>query len=226
MARVQYGVFVTEIKGKVQGHVLQGGNVGFVLRNKGYTKGNSSRVRFVSSKNVAIVAQGWRTLTDVERAAWEAYAPTWPFVNKFGAPYTGTGYQVFMACNVARLTTEEDWFPDVPLSATASNPGIFTLATSTTASLTCAITIASVLNDQIFIYASAPVSAGRNGNNIAMRFIGNYSYDSVSTFNIRSAYIAIYGSYPVGSKIFVRAEFRNEDNTYAMFQQFANAIIT
>jgi len=99
MALVKYGALITEIKGKVNGQVFQGGNAGFVLRNKNSRPGNDSLSRSAATNLMSQVAGSWRYLSPAERLAWSTAAENWLFVNRYGETYTGSGYQMYCAYN-------------------------------------------------------------------------------------------------------------------------------
>ena len=49
--------------------------------------------------SLALVAAAWNLLTVNEQQSWDDVAVNFPFKNKFGDIYTGSGYQVFMRLN-------------------------------------------------------------------------------------------------------------------------------
>lgn len=49
--------------------------------------------------NLATTAAMWNKLSQAEQQSWNDAAPGFPFKNKYGEYYTGSGYQVFMRLN-------------------------------------------------------------------------------------------------------------------------------
>lgn len=225
MAKVRYGSIVTEIKGGIAGQVFQGGNVGFVLRSKGYTPGISNVRRQSATRTLSTVTSAWRSLSDSNRAAWEALALTWPFVDKFGNTYYGSGYQVFVSYNNALVAMEEDIVNTPAAFVMPTDPGTITLNTLTTAAMAIDVPNLDLLADNLQIFASAPVSAGRNGNNIRMNFIDSFDYSIPGPFSLFTKYQSVYGAYHTGAKVFFKAVVRNLDYPFPRYQQTFNGIV-
>lgn len=104
MAVVKYGSIVTEIKGKVNGQVFQKGNNGLILRTRAYSQGRTSQVFTKAKNNMSTIARLWASIDIVSQGMWTAAAPDWPFYDKFGNAYVGSGYQYFVAFNTLLLT--------------------------------------------------------------------------------------------------------------------------
>lgn len=226
MAKVLYGAIVTELKGKINGQVFQGGNVGYVLRNKGYTPGISNNLRQFANSNLTAVTTAWRTLSDADRSAWNAIAGSWPFTNKFGTTYYGSGFQVFVAYNTALLTMEYPQVTTPGAPTIPTDPGAVDFNTATTSALAFDIPNTTVNPDVLQLFASRPVSAGTNGNNVAMRLIDQFDYSIASPFSFFTKYTQLYGAYNVGSKIFIKLVARSSVWSYPHFVQYANKIVS
>lgn len=226
MARVQYGTIVTEIKGKVQGQVFQGGNVGFTLRNKGYTKGLSSQARQLANTRLSAQAAAWRSLTDLQRAAWSGIVADWLFYNKFGAAYQGSGYQVYMAYNTILTSfgfsaVEEPGAVDSP-----SDPGEQTLICESENELLYSRENVGVTYDQANYYACAPYSAGQNSNNKRWIKIGTESEDASSSIDLRPYYENYFKWPEVGQKVAVKVVHYNTQYPYPFYEVVLDAICT
>ncbi len=129
MARVQYGVIVTSLKGNIGGQTFQNGNTAKVLRSKGYRKGSLSVKRKAQNLNIISSASAWRTIFQSDRELWATARTNWPFKDKFGNTYYGSGYQMYVAYNTALklLGFPSVTDPDVPLSA--NDPGSVSIGT-------------------------------------------------------------------------------------------------
>jgi hypothetical protein len=173
MARVQYGVIVTELKGKINGQVFQGGANGFVLRNKGYTRGSTSVLRQAANNNLVTNTSNWRNLTDGQRASWNSGTANWLFTNKFGATYTGSGFQVFNSLNTTLLSLGLTPVSTMPSVAAPNNPGTVSAVLVNNGDLV--ITWVNNMDSDCYlaVWASPVVSAGRNLNYPRLRRLGS-----------------------------------------------------
>lgn len=204
MVQVKYGVIITELKGKMGGTVFQAGNNSQIMRSKGYRKGTSSEARQNANRQMVSQAQRWRTLSDSDRANWESNKASWVFYDKFGAPYTGSGYQVFVAYNTLLLSTGQ--------STTDTYDGTInweTIALGTVEySLTTGIYIGwgsfTSQSQLVQLFMSAPGSQGKSTNNAKYRLIETENSSLVVKFSDTASYESLYGVPVLGSKIAVK----------------------
>lgn len=102
MAVIKLSGIVTEIRGKVGGSLFRKSNVASTLSNKPSMNMNRRGKTIPAGWNlkaqgwVAVASRKWRELTAGEREAWASAAVNFPFYNKAGEEYIGSGYQLFM----------------------------------------------------------------------------------------------------------------------------------
>jgi hypothetical protein len=208
MARVQYGTIVTALKGNIAGQTFQNGHVSKVLRNKGYRKGKSSFARQAQLSVLMQATSAWRNLTVSQRDVWNGLSGVWPFTDKFGNIYYGTGYQRFVAENTALILIGEAMLtaPDLPLSA--NNPISFSPSYSLTGGGQIEWSGTIAISQMLQIFASAPCSPSRNGNNVKYRLIDTEDMIGSSNIDFDPYYTAIYGVPPLGSCIYIKLAIR------------------
>jgi hypothetical protein len=100
MASVKFGMLITEAAGKVGGQILQRGRTGGQLRNLSKPPLRNQNSTAFRKLPFAIVSQTWRTLTPSQIIDWNNLALTQTRSNKFGDPYTPTGFQLFTELNL------------------------------------------------------------------------------------------------------------------------------
>lgn len=209
MAVVKYGVFVTELKGKIAGQVFQKGNGANVLRNKGYARGASTVRRSAAVARMVSVSSLWRTLTAPQAATWVALSLTWVFFDKFGDPYYSSGYQVFVAYNVALLSM------GLPTESTAgasvANEDVVVNTLEVTTPNVLEITTASLTTATMImqIYASAPLSVGVLRTNLRYKLLGQLVASSATYINLGDEYVAAWGAMPSAARITCKFVVRN-----------------
>lgn len=106
MPKIQLSALATDMKGKSGGSVF--------ARNKGglYFRANPKPVQKKSYKwqgqkaNFTRVSSSWRSLTNVQRVAWETMAVNYPATDAWGNEYTPSGYQLYMRLNTVLLSHE------------------------------------------------------------------------------------------------------------------------
>lgn len=56
-------------------------------------------VTYTAQRTLRQITKFWQTLSPSDRAAWDAAAINFPFKNRYGQSYTGSGFQVFTSIN-------------------------------------------------------------------------------------------------------------------------------
>lgn len=209
MASVQYGALITALKGNVGGSTFQNGNIAKVLRNKGYRAGKSSTIRQTVVGRLISQTTRWRSLTDVERAAWASASGDWPFTDKYGNTYYGSGYQMFSAYNIALVSMGEA-VVDTPVAAPTVEPVVpadpdFTANTEVVWNIDNTTTASQIVQ----CYASAPMSQGKSGGNVPYKYIGSFDSSSADQLVDTTVYPSLFGWAPVGSLVMMKMVVRD-----------------
>lgn len=219
MASAQYGVIITELKGKVAGQVFQQGNTSTILRNKGYRKGSTTNLSSESKIRMQSVTQAWRNLDDEDRAAWSAAAENWTFTNKFGVPYQGSGFQVFSAYNNNRIVMGLAPVTSPGAVTSSLDPGAIGVDSNWPGNFSVAWGNALDTDNRLAIYASNMISPGRNTNNAKLRLVAVASGASTAFWEFSAQYVALYGPMVIGMKVVLKYIMRNNTwpiNTYVV----------
>lgn len=208
MAVVKYGTIVTELKGSIAGQVFQAGNKCKVLRNKGYRAGTRSVARQAVTSRLSVQTTRWRSLSDSERSAWLAANTDWPFTDKYGDTYYGSGFQYFTACNIALVSIQQMTVdaPPTPVSYEAITPSAGEVNTSNE----CVFNIdaTTTLSQTIQCYATAPMSQGNSGNNVRYYYIGNFNSSTADQLVDTTVYVSLFGTPPVGALVMLKMVVR------------------
>lgn len=142
MATIKFGAIVTDMRGKLGGHVFQKGNQSSVLKQWSSPRQSPSFFKDVRTANLGSVRNSWNALSTNARLQWNLLAPNYFFKNKFGDTVAYNGYQLFLYVNMNQLkgqqsliTSPANLSPNVPrsiLSSAAIDVGAGTLAISGT----------------------------------------------------------------------------------------------
>jgi hypothetical protein len=123
MAVVKYGSIITQLKGKLDGHVFQRCGQSLSIRSISARKLTSSVAKSVSKKKMGFVASSWRSISASQKAAWSAAAPTYPTLDKYGNRIVLTGFQLFVFINKryslispSYVSTASNYAPPAPNS--------------------------------------------------------------------------------------------------------------
>ena len=100
MASIKFGSFITDIRGKVGGSIIQGGRTGSQLRNLSQPIKTVSPLSSQRKANFASFTQAWSQIGATDQNLWNVFASFQTRHNKFGDPYTPTGFQMFNEFNL------------------------------------------------------------------------------------------------------------------------------
>jgi hypothetical protein len=161
MAKFILGGIVTNIAGSVGGTTLRRVPNGFSMYNK--AKGTSQARLLLNPRvpQIANIFQRWASLTDTERAGWNAQALLVTFPDKFGVAKNLTGRQLFSKANIQLLpdnSTVNDstgfttTTPDYTLDGIVMNvdDGILTATVSPLAGAVTLLFSVEISNKQIY----------------------------------------------------------------------------
>lgn len=150
-------------------------------------------------------SQGWRSLTDAQRAGWKSLGESISRNDSLGQAYTLTGPQAYIMVNNNNLDTGNAVVSAAPALLTPG--GLETLTVTTTGGTLSAAYTGTPLGAgcKLLIYASPQRSAGRNFEQ-DFRLIHVSAAAAASPANILSAYTAKFGAPVVGNKIFFSAQ--------------------
>jgi len=198
MARVQYGAFITQLKGSIAGSTFQSSRHGFSVRNKPIAPKGRSTDQNTLRDYWRIVSQHWRTLPQADRDTWAAVAPSWPAVDAYGNSITLTGFECYMRSNYKKYIVKQKIADIGSLPVVLYNP-VITDVVASIALGTIILTFANGPVDPDFsmiVEAAAPVSAGTSYRPSSMRGFAIIPTASVSPYDLTAAYVTKWGQFP------------------------------
>lgn len=207
MAKVNFGTIANDARGKVNGTVYSKNKFGSYTRRKVTPANPNTPSQSGVRTNFGILSRDWSsTLTDAQRAAWVAYANTYPRLDVFGASIKLTGANMYISLNAVLLTITQPTSLTPPPSNVVTPVGIDanSLAAVSPGTLSFQQTTATTTDTRIYIFGQKPLPAGRAPVMSAFRFLFTTS-NTVGPFPasvpVGAAYTSKFGSWAVGQKI-------------------------
>lgn len=226
MAVVKYGLIISDIKGKVGGQVLQGGNNSKVLRNNTNKKNSKTSSLSAAVNKLISVTSQYRNLSPAAISDWTLAAASWPFIDKYGTTYYSGPFQCFTAYNRNLLTLGLPIVtsPNAPAAALDVSP--FSFSSSTVANVTIDPTTVLLTSQYYFIYATAALSPGRNANNATYKLITAKDMKLLASLKVNTFYNAVFGNFIQGSQVLFKIVQVNPDYPFMYFSTIISTIIT
>ena len=99
MARIKFGMMMTDARGKLGGHVFTKAKSGATIRTKVTPLNPKTSAQSEARGALSANSQAWRTLTENQRLAWNSAAQEVSKTNAFGDTYFPSGKNYFTAVN-------------------------------------------------------------------------------------------------------------------------------
>ena len=148
MARIKFGMMMTDARGKLGGHVFTKAKSGATIRTKVTPLNPKTSAQSEARSALGANSQAWRTLSEAQRLAWNSAAQEVSKTNAFGDTYFPSGKNYFTAVNNNLRNINEDVLLNPPSLVTM--PGLLSVQVDF-----------DLLAEQIDI---APVSSGDLAN--------------------------------------------------------------
>lgn len=235
MALLQYGSGVAKMSGRVAGQVYAHNKGGAYVRRFSVPTNPSSQRQQDQRTIFGNASAAWRNLTNIQMDAWKAWAQTHPVINRLGAAIILSGQGAYVQINSNYATYE-------PLATPGSLPppdpvfhqpvesiGTFSAAVTGPA-MTFSLGASMAAGDTVVMYASPPISPGRNVAPDKMRLLRPHVLSSgeitAGVLDVTTLYQIVWGDFSgsVGSKI-IAQWYPYSNGQIGVFQQ-DSAIVT
>lgn len=210
--------FNAGIKGKIAGTVFQTSPWGQIMKTTPIdaTKSGSKLTRADAGRTISTIANivknasAWRSLTIPQRLAWSSAATNFPFKNKWGETYTGSGYQVYMAINTNLLNISRTALTMPPSPVTILNSSAFTVEHDLIDATLVIPSLIILTGTNYVLSATAPMSAGILPTKSLYKIIYNQPASGLIAVNITTDYEDIFGYFPPSGTIHFRLDAVNQ----------------
>jgi hypothetical protein len=179
------------------------GGIRCQVYNDGSHKPNLSFAR--QQVKMASIASGWRLLSSVQRVAWNASAVNFPFRNKFGDLYTGSGFQVYQMLNLNLLSINQPLITFPPAPAAPVLPTIEDPATTGADALQYNFPDGIPAGQSIMVYSSIGQSAGLGSSAKNLKLIAVLGETvGATSFNLRYMWQIFFGMLQANTAIQIK----------------------
>ena len=203
--KVQWGSLITDGRGKQGGSVYSRNKGGAYARNK-VTGTNPKTASQTTVRNrLSTFSQGWRALTDAQRAEWIAASGNFPYTNQFNNTYYLSGNQLYIALNTTLQNAGASTLTSPPTPGAVTAPATASAAMAKgTPAVTITFTVSPIPAGMAWILkATGGLSPGKGFVSSQLRQIAVLPAAQTSTYNALTAYTGKFGTVPAaGQKVF------------------------
>ena len=212
MAKIKFGAFLVDMRGKVNGTVFSKNRGGAYARTKVTPSNPQTSAQNLVRSRLTGFSQGWRALSQAARDAWNSAVASFPRTNVFGDAKILSGHQLYIGLNsqLAAAGQTAITAPPLPTGAPAIT-SITPTAAETLQVFTLAYNPDPVPADtSLIVEATEQVSPGKSNLNSLYRQIEVVAAAAASPADIAASYIAKFGALVAGQKIGIRTRFVND----------------
>lgn len=104
MARIKFGMMMTDARGKLGGQVFSKSRSGAYIATKTIPRNVQSQSQLRVRSELAQISNAWKSLAEDVKEAWTEWAKSNPLTDEFGDKYVLTG-RTYYSRNMSRLTS-------------------------------------------------------------------------------------------------------------------------
>jgi hypothetical protein len=205
--KMKFGAIVVDGRGKIGGHVASKNRSCAYLRTK-VTPVNPNTSSQASVRGTFTdLSQGWRSLTQAQRDAWNAAVAGFATTNIFGDLKNPSGFNLYQRLNNNLISIGEAAIASPPLPSAVGSCVVIGITINTTGS----IFVMSFNPDPVpadtavKVFATSPQSAGKSFAKSEYRQISVMGAAQAAPYDLSNDYISKFGSLgSAGQKIFVK----------------------
>lgn len=206
MAKIKFGMMMTDARGKLGGQVFSKNRSGAYVRTKVTPVNPRTAAQQLSRSILGLLSASWSGLTEVQRRSWNAAVDDWQKTDIFGDLRKPTGKNLFTGLNKelkqsgqpqVLLPPDKVVLPEFDISAANFEVTTPEFEVDLNADLT---------GFRVQISATPPMSQGTTFIDDKLRVVGYVAGTSGSLFDITNLYIAKFGTPEAGANVWVQAK--------------------
>lgn len=205
MAKIKFGMIVTDGRGKLGGQVFSKNRAGAYIRTKVTPTNPQTTAQTTARALFGAISQGWSALTSTIRNGWNSAVADWQKTDIFGDLKQPSGKALYQRLN---NQAQASGYPAVTTAPARLEmvEGIVTGVPISAGSL--ALTDAYAGADaRVMVFATPVLSAGTTFVKNKLRQIYSPVADSYVTSEAYTAYVAKYGVPPTGANVYIGVKY-------------------
>lgn len=199
MAKIKFGMFMTDARGKVGGQVFSKNRSGAYVKNKSTpTNGQTLRQTFIRQL-LGAISQAWSALSISNRASFNNAVESWSKTDIFGDARNPTGKNLFTALNLNLVNSGQAQIISAPEKV--EMPVLSVTSVTNSGTMLTVVADDDLTEGQVIVMATAPQTQGTSYFKGKFRQIGVIAGTAIDAANITSLYVAKFGSFASGDNI-------------------------
>lgn len=204
MAKIKFGMMMTDARGKLGGQVFSKNRAGAYIRTKVTPSNPQSMFQSFVRSNLGTLSSGWNALSAQQIAEWNEAVKAWQSSDIFGDIKTPTGKNLFVKLNLFLLNTGQTKIVAPPEKMALPQFNNVDVAIDQTAGTINISGLSVFTAGRYQVEACAPVPRGVNYVKNKFRVITSFPVSVVGDVDVYENYTVRFGSVANAENIFFR----------------------
>lgn len=207
MAKIKFGMMMTDARGKLGGQVFSKNRAGSYVRTKVTPVNPQTSAQIASRAILASLSSGWNGLSTSAIASWNGAVANWQKTDIFGDLKNPTGKNLYVSLN---KNLEQTGQSPVALPPEKIDVELFNLTSATfdISDTTLTMNVTTVPADHVLqLWATPAVSEGVSYVKNKYRVIANIPAGAITATSTYASYVAKFGAPVAGQKIFIKGRY-------------------
>jgi len=202
MAKVKLGAIVTDISGKLGGHVFSKNRSGKYMRTKGVPTNPQTSAQMNIRGQFAAISSSWSELTELQRTSWRNAVDQFATTDVFGDIKNPTGKALYQRLNQNLSVSEQPLIDSAPFATDVPFLAITAAGGSLAANDLTVRYDGEGLGNKVLVFATEPLSQGTKFVKNKLRLIEVFAGADSDTLDIELSYTNKFGELVVGSNVY------------------------
>jgi len=225
MAKIKFGMMMTDARGKLGGQVFSKNRSGSYIRTKVTPTNPQTAYQTAVRAIFALISAAWSALTAAERATWNGAVGDWSTTDVFGDLKNPSGKNLHQRLNQNLQNVGQAVITSAPAKTTLPE-GVATESVFEIGETSLDITGKSVTAGAfVQIFATPQMSAGTTFVKNKLRQIYASATDGYSATDAYAAYVAKFGAPTVGANVYVAFRYVGTNGQTSPLQTIKSSVI-
>jgi hypothetical protein len=209
MAKIKFGMMMTDASGKLGGQVFSKNRGGSYVRTKVTPTNPQTTAQMLIRGIFASISSAWSSLTEAQRNSWNGFVQDYARTDVFGDLRNPSGKALFQRLNQNLEVSEQAQLLVCPSPAEVPFANL-TSASADVSDASFDVDYAgNTTGSKVVVWATPSMSQGTKFIKNKLRKLDVFVGANAGTLNIQAAYVARFGAPVAGANIYVGVKVIN-----------------
>lgn len=225
MAKIKFGMMMTDARGKLGGQVFSKNRSGSYVRTKVTPVNPRTSFQMFSRALLGQLSAGWSGLTQAQRSAWNQAVDAWQKTDVFGDIKKPTGKNLFVGLNKNLLSISRSMLATPPDKTEMAEISFVQVSIDTTAETLTVLGSPTITDGAVVLWGTPVLSDGTSFVKNRLRRVvtsASGTFDPATTY---TQYVDRFGAPTAGANVWFGLSYIAESGQQSV-QVIGRAIVT